>query len=83
MQTDLVKEHYDKVSPYYQKFWGNHLHHGYYLSGNESKEKAQENLIKVLVNKASIKKQSEVLDIGCGIGGTSVWLARNYNCKVL
>ena len=82
MQTNLIKEHYDKVSPYYQKFWGNHLHHGYYLSGNESKEKAQENLIKVLVNKANIKKQSEVLDIGCGVGGTSVWLARNCGCKV-
>ena len=79
---DKIKEHYDKVSPYYQKLWGNHIHHGYYVSGKESKEGAAENLIKLLVSKAQIKKNSNVLDIGCGVGGTSIWLAKNYGCKV-
>src|SRR3989344_937216 len=79
---DRIKEHYDKVSPYYQKLWGNHIHHGYYITGKESKEEATENLIKLLVSKSRIKNNSTVLDIGCGVGGTSVWLAKNYGCKV-
>jgi|SRR3989344_8770111 len=77
-----IKRHYDFVSPYYQKLWGEHIHHGYYLNGKESKEKATENLIKLIVSKAKIKHHSKVLDIGCGVGGTSIWLAKNYDCDV-
>jgi len=82
MIKQKIKEHYDFVSPYYQKLWGNHIHHGYYTTGDETKEDAQEKLIKLLINKAQIKKGSKVLDIGCGIGATSIYLSKNYNCKV-
>jgi tocopherol O-methyltransferase len=77
-----IKNHYDVLSPYYQKLWGNHIHHGYYVTGKESTEEATENLIRLLVEKSGIRKNSLVLDIGCGIGGTSIWLAKNYNCRV-
>jgi len=82
-QTQIgIKEHYDKISPYYQKLWGNHIHHGYYITGKESIKKATENLIRFLVKKSEIKRNSSVFDIGCGVGGTSIWLAKNYKCKV-
>ncbi len=77
-----IKNHYDIISPYYQKLWGNHIHHGYYLTGEETKEEATENLIKLLVERSGIERNSDVLDIGCGIGGTSIWLAKNYGCNV-
>jgi tocopherol O-methyltransferase len=79
---ESVKEHYDFLSPYYKKLWGNHIHHGYYVTGKESKEEAQENLIKLLTKKAEIKDNSTILDIGCGIGATSIWLAKRYDARV-
>lgn len=80
--TEKIKEHYDLASPYYEKLWGQHIHHGYWVTGKESKEEAAQNLIELLIEKSQLKTDSKVLDVGCGIGGTSIYLARKYNCKV-
>jgi len=73
-----IIEHYDAVSPYYQKLWGNHIHHGYWIRGDETKEQAQDQLIDHLAALAKIPRGATILDIGCGFGGTSLYLARNY-----
>jgi tocopherol O-methyltransferase len=77
-----VIEHYDIVSPYYRSLWGEHLHHGYWIRGDEPKEKAQFQLVEHLARCANIKTGSEILDIGCGFGGSSLFLARNYRATV-
>jgi tocopherol O-methyltransferase len=74
-----IIEHYDLVSPYYSSLWGQHLHHGYWIHGDESKEKAQIQLIEHLAQLARVKPGSDVLDIGCGLGGSSLFLAKNYS----
>jgi tocopherol O-methyltransferase len=80
--TESVRRHYDVASPLYEKFWGRHLHHGYYRTGGESKEDAAENLIKFLVELGGVRRETRVLDVGCGLGGSSVWLAENLGCAV-
>ncbi|MBA3828305.1 MAG: class I SAM-dependent methyltransferase [Taibaiella sp.] len=80
--TSKIQQHYDFASPYYEQLWGNHIHHGYWITGKESKEEAAENLIQLLIQKSSLKKGSKVLDVGCGIGGTSIYLATKYRCDV-
>src|SRR6267378_3829371 len=77
-----IVEHYDIVSPYYRSLWGEHIHHGYWIRGDESKEKAQLQLIDHLAQLAKIKPGSDILDIGCGFGGSSHYLAKNYNASV-
>jgi cyclopropane fatty-acyl-phospholipid synthase-like methyltransferase len=77
-----IIEHYDVVSPYYRTLWGEHLHHGYWIRGNESKEEAQLQLIEHLAQLANIKRGSDILDIGCGFGGSSFYLAKHYNATV-
>lgn len=64
------------------KFRGQHIHHGYWKSGDETKEEAQVNLIKSLLELSALSKSSSVLDVGCGIGGTSRYLAKEYGCNV-
>jgi tocopherol O-methyltransferase len=77
-----VIEHYDVVSPYYRSLWGDHLHHGYWIRGDESKEKAQLQLIEHLAQLANVKPNSDILDIGCGFGASSLYLAKQYNASV-
>ena len=77
-----IIEHYDVVSPYYRSLWGEHLHHGYWIRGDESKEKAQLQLIEHLAQLAEIKPGADILDIGCGFGATSIYLAKRYNATV-
>jgi tocopherol O-methyltransferase len=79
---DKIREHYDVASPYYIKLWGQHLHHGYYETGRETKEEASENLIKRLVDCSGLRRGARVLDVGCGVGGSSIWLAENLDCRV-
>lgn len=77
-----IIDHYDRVSPYYRALWGEHLHHGYWLRGDESKEQAQLQLIEHLAQVAEIPRGAEILDIGCGIGASSCYLARAYDAAV-
>ncbi len=77
-----IIEHYDLVSPYYRSLWGEHLHHGYWIRGDESKEKAQLQLIEHLAQLTRVKPGSDILDIGCGFGASSLYLAKHYNATV-
>jgi tocopherol O-methyltransferase len=77
-----IVEHYDVVSPYYYSLWGEHLHHGYWIRGDESKEMAQLQLTEHLAELANVSTGAESLDIGCGFGGSSLFLARKYKARV-
>jgi tocopherol O-methyltransferase len=77
-----IVQHYDVASPYYRSLWGEHLHHGYWIRGDESKELAQVQLTEHLAGLVNMKEASTVLDIGCGFGASSIYLARKYNARV-
>jgi tocopherol O-methyltransferase len=61
---------------------GEHIHHGYFLRPEDTKETAQVQLIELLLQLSSLSRRSNVLDVGCGIGGTTRYLAREYGCSV-
>jgi len=79
---EKIVEHYDIISPYYHSLWGEHIHHGYWIHGDESKEKAQLQLIEYLARVANVAPGSEILDIGCGMGGSSRYLAKHFDATV-
>lgn len=76
-----IRKHYDRLSHFYRMLWGEHLHHGYWENG-ESTERAQIKLMEKLAEKARIPRDARVLDIGCGLGGSAFWLAKQYECHV-
>lgn len=76
-----IIEHYDLISPYYHSLWGEHIHHGLWIRGDESKEAAQLQLTEHLANLAGVSMGAEILDIGCGFGGSTLFLAKKYNAR--
>ncbi|KAI1466404.1 S-adenosyl-L-methionine-dependent methyltransferase [Daldinia caldariorum] len=79
---DRIKTHYEIASDYYYSLWGQHIHHGLFKSPSETKEQAQVNLINFLLEISALPAGTKVLDVGCGIGGTSRFLAREHGCQV-
>jgi tocopherol O-methyltransferase len=81
VSIDSIRAHYDRLSIFYRWFWGEHIHHGFWQDG-ESPPEAQVRLIEQLARQAAIPRGAKVLDIGCGFGGSSIWLARQFDCSV-
>jgi tocopherol O-methyltransferase len=86
VDVDHVRKHYDRLSFLYRMFWGEHLHHGYW-NGGETVVRAQIQLMEQLAARAGIERGAfpngaTVLDIGCGVGGSAVWLAEEFGCRV-
>lgn len=78
---EKVSEFYDFLSPYFSSLWGAHLHHGYWIRGDEPRETAQIQLVEHLVEAAGIRSGSRILDVGCGLGASSIYLARQYKAE--
>jgi tocopherol O-methyltransferase len=79
---DRIAQHYGELSPFYRDVWGVHIHHGYWKNGAESKEEAQEQLIRELIARAEIKNGCRVLDVGCGMGGSAIFLSEILDAHV-
>ena len=65
-----------------ESFRGEHIHQGYFKSPHDTNEQAQINQVNQLAESAGISAGARVLDVGCGIGGTARYLARERGCKV-
>ena len=83
-----IGEFYDVSSALWEKIWGEHMHHGYYgRSGDYKIERrdAQIDLIEELLAWGKITLQNapqDILDVGCGIGGSSLYLAEKFAANV-
>jgi tocopherol O-methyltransferase len=78
---EKIREFYDLVSSHFHDLWGEHLHHGYWIRGNETKERAQIQLIEHLAQLAKIQPGRTILDVGCGTGASSIYLAKHYKVE--
>jgi len=78
-----IQEHYDRFAWAYRLYWGDHIHHGLFTTGNETSAEAQEQLLQHCARRAGVKPGMSVADVGCGHGGTGRFLAKEYSCNVL
>lgn len=81
-----IREFYDASSGLWEQIWGEHMHHGYYgKNGNYKldRRQAQIELIEELLLWSGCdcnNSPQNVIDVGCGIGGSTLHLAQKFGC---
>ncbi len=87
--ADSVANSYDEWTEdgILEFYWGEHIHLGHYGSPPQHKDflKAKEDFVHEMVRWGGLDQQppgTTVLDVGCGIGGSSRILAQNYGFAV-
>ncbi len=79
-----ISKHYDLGNSFFSKWLDKSLTYSsaVYENPNDNLEKAQKNKYQKLINLLDIKDGNKVLEIGCGWGGFSEYLAKNYNVTI-
>ena len=79
-----ISKHYDLGNEFFSQWLDKTLTYSsaIYKNQNDTLEIAQENKYQQLINLLNIKDNNKVLEIGCGWGGFSEYLAKNYNVSI-
>ena len=75
--------HYDALDAFYRDAWGEHVHHGLFLSGRESVGEATDALADRVIAAAGVGATSRVVDVGCGYGLTAHRAAVTTGARVV
>lgn len=81
IEKSTIRSHYQLGTLFYRLLWGPHIHHGLW-TGDESAAQAQCQLTDTLADLAGIAANDRVVDIGCGMGGSAIRLAKLRGCEV-
>jgi predicted RNase H-like HicB family nuclease len=79
--TAAVAAHYDELDPFYREVWGEHVHHGFWATGRESRT-AAEAMVDLVAARLDLSPGQSVCDIGCGYGATAARLAERHGVHV-
>ena len=77
-----VADHYDELDTFYRDIWGEHVHHGFWATGQETPAQAAEALVGLVAERLRLSPGQAVCDIGCGYGATAEMLAEGHGVAV-
>ena len=79
-----ISKHYDLGNNFFSKWLDKTLTYSsaVYENENDSLEIAQKNKYQKLIDLLNVKDGNKVLEIGCGWGGFSEYLAKNYDVSI-
>ena len=83
---DPNRQHYEVPSDFFQAVLGKRLKYSccFWPNGNTSLDEAEDAMLRLTCERACLEDEMEVLDLGCGWGSLSMWIAEHYpNCQVL
>ena len=85
-QTEKVICYYESTAKDYKLFWIGledlAVHFGYYDQSVKSHRESLLKMNEMLARYANITSKDNVLDAGCGYGGSAIWLAKHIGCRV-
>ncbi|MDF1816397.1 MAG: methyltransferase domain-containing protein [Verrucomicrobiales bacterium] len=80
---DRVHHYYEETLPDYFKYlsleYHSGMHYGFFENDTCDRKQAVLKMNETLADAGAIKEGDNILDAGCGIGGSSIWLAENRN----
>lgn len=86
-QATAVVRYYDQTWWDYRALWLNRrnpsMHFGYWDETTPDHHASTLRMNAVIAETAGLRSSQRVLDAGCGVGGTSVWLANQRGCRVV
>ena len=79
-----IKYHYDLGNKFYEKWLDKSMTYSSAIfdQQNTNLSDAQINKYKKIAESLSLNENSKTLEIGCGWGGFSSYVAKNYKCKI-
>ena len=79
-----IKYHYDLGNKFYEKWLDQTMTYSSAIFDNQNTNllDAQQNKYKKIADSLALNENSKTLEIGCGWGGFSSYVAKNYKCKV-
>jgi cyclopropane-fatty-acyl-phospholipid synthase len=78
-------QHYELPPAFFEKVLGTHLKYSgcYWPAGVASLDDAEAAMLHLTVQRAEVRDGMRVLELGCGWGSLSLWIAQRYpNCRV-
>jgi len=77
---DANQQHYELPCGFFELVLGPHLKYssGYYRSANDSLDDAEANMMKLTAERARLEDGDRILELGCGWGSLSLWMAEHY-----
>jgi len=82
-----IRAYYDQTWLDYRMLWLNPqnraIHFGYWEKHTRSHAQSLLAMNRVLANYLGIRSGQRILDAGCGVGGSAIWLAKTYDVQVV
>lgn len=74
------RQHYELPPDFFQLVLGKRMKYSccLYESGSETLDEAEDQMLALTCRRAEIQDGMHILELGCGWGSLSLWLARNY-----
>ncbi len=74
------EQHYEVPTEFYKQCLGRRFKYSscYYPTGRESLDEAEEFMLALTSRRANLKDGQEILELGCGWGSLTLWMAEHY-----
>ena len=79
-QQAANEQHYEVPGPFYELVLGPHLKYssGFWCDSTRTLAEAEESMLRLTCERAELKDGQQVLELGCGWGSLSLWMAEQY-----
>ncbi|MQL71376.1 hypothetical protein Taro_003694 [Colocasia esculenta] len=91
VNKEIQEYYHDTTSLTWEKMWGDHVHTGFYDPGVTAPSPAENRAALVRTVEEALrfagisddpeKRPKRIVDVGCGIGGSSFYLAKRYGAQ--